>query len=1014
MEMLKRIRWGNVFFLLGLIGFGTLIFRLIFVPFGPKVYDINLDNVSTNHLSSVFLTTSDDTTRVLFEFTSPSGKRIKTIGNKSDNVWNSGSITFDEKGEWFLKIDLYSTNGKTTIQKNINLGECKKNDDCLNNEYCNNGNCEVLVCSSCEEIIDHECKSTCPKGELCCDGSCFSPNICMNNSDCNDNNPNTIDVCLNPGKCGNACSNKEITCPDTQILCNGVCKTPFCFTDDDCYDDMDNTYGKCLRAGSCTASCSFERITCEPPKIACNGRCVLPVCSSDSDCNANENGFCNNSATCNAECVYCRNGETLCDGKCTKICFNDADCDDGSYRTNDYCINSGSCGSICLHCGRDEIVYNNECHKIECKSNRYCKNGEVCLNPGEINSKCCSSEYSLVCNNECTNPACNSDSDCGENEVCVNPGTCDAECSPCPSGTVYHDGECITPECFKPEDCIGIEMICENPGEWNAKCKPCNTFQEIVCDNKCVVPVCKNDLTCEMRYGKDYYCKNPNSCNAKCVKKCKTDSDCDDGNDETNDYCVNDGKKCLHCDIPALNCNDECVVPKCFSDEDCASNEVCENPGTCDAVCIKDLSEINCESNDDCNDFNDNTVDMCRRVSFSSEERKCFNIEKFENYCGDGICSDWERSMDDKKFTCMIDCNPKIAIIVFMNEQHDTDYLLTSTEGEDYDFLELLFNDEAIIQGNDAMTRHTILSIHSLNYVPLFYNNEASAYGVNLGFSNNNFEILGPFIANDVPRLGWNTDENVLTEYFVPKAENEGIDLNNYDIVNFVYIEESGLGDIPFRSVSYKKYTFTTGFTNLAREVDDLVSTLIHELTHSFGAVDYYQGIGACVYPDGYYEPNKEPLYPQDYACLMCKSLPTSENGGRKAKLSETKICESTAKKIGWINDYGEACSTSPCEYNDYVCNNNGVCETEIGENCKYCPDCQCFIEGTTCTSSGCMKNCETNDDCISVISSECLVSSIPSCDEKYKVCNVLANCCGNLLCEEGEDASNCPKDCFS
>ena len=55
-------------------------------------------------------------------------------------------------------------------------------------------------------------------------------------------------------------------------------------------------------------------------------------------------------------------------------------------------------------------------------------------------------------------------------------------------------------------------------------------------------------------------------------------------------------------------------------------------------------------------------------------------------------------------------------------------------------------------------------------------------------------------------------------------------------------------------------------------------------------------------YPDGFAEPDKAPLYPQDFAEIMAGRLPISETRAESPKnLTQTLICYKTAREIGWM-----------------------------------------------------------------------------------------------------------------
>jgi hypothetical protein len=77
-----------------------------------------------------------------------------------------------------------------------------------------------------------------------------------------------------------------------------------------------------------------------------------------------------------------------------------------------------------------------------------------------------------------------------------------------------------------------------------------------------------------------------------------------------------------------------------------------------------------------------------------------------------------------------------------------------------------------------------------------------------------------------------------------------------------------------------------------------------HELLHTLTASDKYDLTTTLpAYPDGFAEPDKSPLYPQDFAELMGGRLPVSDIKAEIPKsLTQTLIGEKTAREIGWVN----------------------------------------------------------------------------------------------------------------
>ncbi len=80
--------------------------------------------------------------------------------------------------------------------------------------------------------------------------------------------------------------------------------------------------------------------------------------------------------------------------------------------------------------------------------------------------------------------------------------------------------------------------------------------------------------------------------------------------------------------------------------------------------------------------------------------------------------------------------------------------------------------------------------------------------------------------------------------------------------------------------------------------------TLLHELAHAFGASDKYDMDSFhAVWPQGYAEPGRSPVYPQEYAELMAGDIPVSPDDEREiASLEEVRIGVQTAYEMGWIS----------------------------------------------------------------------------------------------------------------
>ena len=77
---------------------------------------------------------------------------------------------------------------------------------------------------------------------------------------------------------------------------------------------------------------------------------------------------------------------------------------------------------------------------------------------------------------------------------------------------------------------------------------------------------------------------------------------------------------------------------------------------------------------------------------------------------------------------------------------------------------------------------------------------------------------------------------------------------------------------------------------------------IAHEMLHTVGATDKYNlQTGLPIYPGGYAEPDKDPLYPQRYTELRGGTTPVTESRSVMPRsLRRVRIGEKTATEINW------------------------------------------------------------------------------------------------------------------
>lgn len=81
---------------------------------------------------------------------------------------------------------------------------------------------------------------------------------------------------------------------------------------------------------------------------------------------------------------------------------------------------------------------------------------------------------------------------------------------------------------------------------------------------------------------------------------------------------------------------------------------------------------------------------------------------------------------------------------------------------------------------------------------------------------------------------------------------------------------------------------------------------LAHEILHTIGATDKYDlASGLPIYPEGFAQPELQPLFPQRVAEIMAGRVPVAESSARQAQnLEQVIIGPRTAAEIGWNSDF--------------------------------------------------------------------------------------------------------------
>ncbi|MBW2980295.1 hypothetical protein KY360_02665 [Candidatus Woesearchaeota archaeon] len=244
-------------------------------------------------------------------------------------------------------------------------------------------------------------------------------------------------------------------------------------------------------------------------------------------------------------------------------------------------------------------------------------------------------------------------------------------------------------------------------------------------------------------------------------------------------------------------------------------------------------------------------------------------------------------------------------------------------EDKSFSFLEVLNNPNGyfgleVTADESVPTRSP--GPHSLFYINDFFKKEAARYGYSYDNDIFNVSIFGPYkLEEDPPQRGRRTGSNQdIVDFFDKEIKKQKINISHYDSITIIFLNDF------HQNGGYQGFLSFAPFPNIYISLetssayrDEKLETFIHENAHNLG---YFSGLSfvkdkytapcprgpymsCCNIPEGIPEPNKEPLYPQNKACLMCGGIVLSEDGGGQgANLNQIVICQQTAKELGWIN----------------------------------------------------------------------------------------------------------------
>ena len=362
------------------------------------------------------------------------------------------------------------------------------------------------------------------------------------------------------------------------------------------------------------------------------------------------------------------------------------------------------------------------------------------------------------------------------------------------------------------------------------------------------------------------------------------------------------------------------IDSSCDNDVDCSNNQVCEN-----SECVELTPEIECERKNRfwceesstchlvfgiyCEQCLEKEIDWCTCRDDKTGELKedgegCFTPSVKEGEDGIMMGKCFDRICEATINWVNPEGNIDIGIIEFEQKGLDYSYLkdcngnlqddLQPCEGDkEYDYLDLINNKNGVTNVDfGSGTRR----VHSFYFIENWFEEQADNYNTNLDID---VEILGPFsLSEEPPRAFDYPAKNYLHQFFKNQAKENNIDLDSYDIVVFVHFYDIN-DERKFHTHHTSPGTDYVSASNSIWSVvnENILTTVMHEISHSFGAAEGYSGWEGC---KSDYISNERHM-----ACIMCGSCPDNDCGwdenGADALALQSKICEPTAIEFEWI-----------------------------------------------------------------------------------------------------------------
>ncbi|HVR75786.1 MAG TPA: hypothetical protein VMT52_15755 [Planctomycetota bacterium] len=214
------------------------------------------------------------------------------------------------------------------------------------------------------------------------------------------------------------------------------------------------------------------------------------------------------------------------------------------------------------------------------------------------------------------------------------------------------------------------------------------------------------------------------------------------------------------------------------------------------------------------------------------------------------------------------------------------------------------------------LTTTTALDINLAGVEQWFKSEHARHAGASMSLSRPvAITAAGPFTSAEAPPppppdgLGlldrWRATRDFLG-YFEALAAREKYSTAAYDstVIVYFYDEEKTSAYARHHSVASRRTRMGIVFSPIGqRHFSRCASLVAHELCHTLGATDKYEG-ERSIFPDGFADPGRSPLYPQEKAEVMALGIPIAPDFEKSATtLRDCVVGRKTAEELGWVEE---------------------------------------------------------------------------------------------------------------